>query len=385
MTLLSREQLERLAEPKDGPCASLYLPTHKTGKEVRQGPIRLKNLLAKTEAELKERGMRDSEVDDFLAPARELLDDDEFWQHQSDGLAVFRSTDDWRQYRLPRHFDELAVVEDRFYLKPLLPLLSDDGRFYLLAISQKRVQLFEATHFTIREIDLSDVPQSLQDALGYDWEERSLHFHTKTGGQGPGGGRPAVFHGQGAPDEDEKAEIAKYFRQVDEGIRSLLEDHEAPLIVAAADYEIPIYREVSKYPNVLANGIKGNPDAASPDELREQAWQHVQPRFRQDREESASRFHDLQGTGRASGDVVEVVLAAHDGRVDTLFVADGRQRWGRFDPDERKVELHEERQSGDQDLLDIAAVQGLVKGSRVYAVAEDEVPGGAELAAIFRY
>lgn len=385
MTLLTREQLEHLAERRDGPCVSIYLPTHKTGRDVRQDPIRFKNLLSEAEAALKDRGMRDLEVQEYLAPVRALLDDDDFWQHQSDGLAVFRSPEEWREYRLPLRFGELAQVEDRFYLKPLLPLLSEDGRFYLIAISQKRVRLFECTRFTVRELDLRDVPQSLRDAVGYDWEERSLQFHTKTSGGPSMGGRPAVFHGQGAPDEDEKEEIARFFRRVDDGVRSLLEDQTPPLVVAAADYEIPIYRDVSKYPRVVEEGIKGNPDSLKPDDLREQAWERVEPLYRAAREQAASRFHDLVGTGRASAELNEVVLAAHDGRVDTLFVACDTHRWGRFDSEERTVLEHSERENGDEDLLDLVAVEALTSGSTVYAVAADDVPGEGGTAAIFRY
>lgn len=379
MTLLTREQLEHLAAQRNGPCVSIYMPTHKTGRDVRQGPIRFKNLLSEAQAALKERGMRDLDIEDYLAPVRGLLDDNDFWQHQSDGLAVFRSPEGWREYRLPLRFSELAHVEDRFYLKPLLPLLSGDGRFYLIAISQKRVRLFECTRFTVREIDLTDVPQSLRDAVGYDWEERSLQFHTAMGG------RPALFHGQGAPDEDEKEEIAQFFRRVDEGVRSLLEDQDPPLVVAAADYEITIYRDVSKYPNVVGEGVKGNPDSVKPDELREQAWERVEPLYRAAREGAAARFHDLLGTGRASADLTEVVLAAHDGRVDTLFVACDAHRWGRFDSGARTVIEHAQRENGDEDLLDLVAVEGLTSGSTVYALAADEVPGKGVAAAIFRY
>ena len=37
------------------------------------------------------------------------------------------------------------------------------------------------------------------------------------------------------------------------------------------------------------------------------------------------------GTGQASGEFDDVVTAAHDGRVETLFVALGTRRWGTFD------------------------------------------------------
>lgn len=55
----------------------------------------------------------------------------------------------------------------------------------------------------------------------------------------------------------------------------------------------------------------------------------------------------------------EVVKAADYQRVDSLFVAKGHQRWGSFDPHKSTVQLHEQKQAGDEDLLDFAAIHNL--------------------------
>jgi hypothetical protein len=80
-----------------------------------------------------------------------------------------------------------------------------------------------------------------------------------------------------------------------------------------------------------------------------------------------------------------VVTAAHDGRVDTLFVALGTRRWGSFDEEARKVEVSDSNGPGTEDLVDLAAIQTLLKGGTVYAVPPDRVPEGSEVAAVYRY
>lgn len=40
---------------------------------------------------------------------------------------------------------------------------------------------------------------------------------------------------------------------------------------------------------------------------------------------------------------------------------------------------------GDEELIDLAAVETFKNGGRVYAVNPDEVPGGGVLAAVLRY
>jgi hypothetical protein len=49
-------------------CVSIYMPTHRTGVETQQDPIRLKNLLGKAEKELSDRGMGRRDVQKMLEP-----------------------------------------------------------------------------------------------------------------------------------------------------------------------------------------------------------------------------------------------------------------------------------------------------------------------------
>jgi hypothetical protein len=383
MSLLTRGELTALMAPTEEPCISIYLPTHRAGAETQQDRIRLKNLLKKAEDRLVADGERKPAAEAMLKPAWRLVEDRVFWQHQSDGLALFLSSRLFRHYRLPLAFDELVVTTDRFHLKPLLPLLTGDGLFYILALSQKQVRLFEASHHSVGEVDLgAEVPKSLADALGYDWEQRSLQFHTGSAG---GGQRAALFHGQGAGVDDRKPEIKQFLNLLDNGLVEALSDRLAPLVLAAVDYLIPMYREVSRYPHLLERGVVGNPDEQSADQLHRKAWKLVEPQFLSAQREAVERFGALAGTGRAANDLREVLNGAHDGRVDTLFVALGVQRWGRFEPQTRALELHDEPDNSNEDLLDMAALQSLIQGGTVYAVDPEAVPGDGELAAVFRY
>lgn len=56
-----------------------------------------------------------------------------------------------------------------------------------------------------------------------------------------------------------------------------------------------------------------------------------------------------------------------------------------MDPGTAEVSVHEEAESGDGDLLDLAAVQTLLTSGTVYALDPEEMPDGATVAALFRY
>jgi hypothetical protein len=92
----------------------------------------------------------------------------------------------------------------------------------------------------------------------------------------------------------------------------------------------------------------------------------------------------LAGSVGAAGEVARVVPAAHAGRVEALFLARSRRRWGRFDAASGEVREHEVEGPGDEDLLNLAAVCTLAHGGAVYEAEEGQVPGGGPLAAVFR-
>jgi hypothetical protein len=363
------------------------MPTHRGGREVRQDPIRLKNLLAEAEAQLVEAGLRRPEATELLGPALHLLDMAGFWRRQSDGLAIFVSSTVFRTHRLPIDLQELVVVSERFHIKPLIPLLTGDGRFYVLALSQNEVKLLQGTRYTVDHVDLERVPDSLDEALKWNDPERRLQWHTRTGST-TDGRRAAIFHGHGvASGDDPKDYIRRYFRQIDYGVRDLLRDERAPLVSAGVDHVLSLYREANKYQGLLEEGVVGNPEELGAEELHRQAWAIVQPHFQREREEAAAQYQRLAAAESelASNEVQEIVPAAYHGRVATLFAALRFQHWGSFDVGRNTVVLRKEAKPGDEDLLDFAAAHTLLNAGTVYAVEAGKVPDGAPLAAVFRY
>jgi hypothetical protein len=383
MSLVSQAQLRALAEARDGWHVSLYMPIHPPGFEAQQNPIRLKNLLDTAEEQLISGGVRSPDARDLLAQARGLVTNGYFWRYQSAGLAIFCSQELFRRYRLSLRFGELVVVDERFHIKPLLPLLSGDGHFYMLALSQNEIRLLQGSRSSVAVVELEDVPESLADALRWDDPERQLQWHTGTGSRADG--RAAIFHGHGVGTDNAKTNIRRYFQQVDDGICRILAEDPAPLVLAGVDYLLPIYRSASDYPNLVEGAVTGNPEELSDADLHQAAWRLVQPRFAREEKAAEARYRQLAGTGRAITGLDEVLAAAHHGRVETLFVARDRHQWGLFDRASQRSEIHAKPRAGDEDLLDLAAVQTLLQGGTIYVVELEQMPAAAELAAILRY
>lgn len=372
----SRTQIRELASEDGGPCVSLHLPTHRAGNEIKQDPIRLQNLLSIAAERL-------GKSDHLLEPVRELVADEDFWRHQTDGLALFSSSSGFRRVQLPYAVEELCEVGERFIIKPLLRAVTGDGRFVVLAFSQHNVRVFEASRHTAREIPIAGMPHSLEEALGHEEKERvPLSYHTGTPSQ-RAGRRDAVFHGQGTPTDVKKDEVARFCRVVDERLLGGV-DRSLPLVVAAVDWVAGIYREVSKHPSLVEEIVEGNPDMLSSSEIAQRAFPLVAPRLREAERHAAERLSVGLHHGHGSADVDAIVQAAFDGRVDALFVAVNRTAWGQFDPQTRRVQLHHRRGKGDVDLVNLAAALTLCHDGDVYASMPKELEPSAA-AALFRY
>jgi hypothetical protein len=387
MDLVTRDNLRTLIETTGRPCVSIYVTTHRVGRETQQDPIRFKNLLEEAHTQLSACGLDPLAIRELLAPAEELLPNGLFWQHQSHGLALFIAPGAFHRYRLPLDFEPLALVGDRFHIKPLLPAFSANGRFYVLALSQGEVRLFQGTSYTVGEIDPDQVPGGLAEALRYDDPEKQLQFHTSTRTPGGVGVRPATFHGQGVSEDEHKTDLVRYFNKVDRGVHVLLRDEHAPLVLAGVEYLLPIYREANTYPHLVDEGILGNPETLSAGELHRRAREILDPLFEAEQQEATSQYRALAGAGdeHASGDPVTVITAAHYGRVDTLFVGLGCHLWGTFDAQLNTVQIHDERQAGDVDLLDLAAEQVILHDGTVYISEPAAVPAQTCVAAVMRY
>lgn len=395
MDLFDREDLRRLAESQSEAAISIYMPTFRVEADAQQNPTRFKNLIREARDHLRANGHKDLDIDTLLADARRRLDDSAFWRMQNEGLAVFITPDQTEFYRLPLHFDEIAIVGERFHLKPLFPLIATNNRFYLLALSLNDVRLYQGTHEAVSEIESAEIPSDIVEAIRqYEDPEASLQMHTQNRATGNGNASRSdvAFHGQGGDAEDRgrspKQELKRFFHTIDDGVHDTLGGENVPLLLAGVSEYLPLYRDVNGYPHLIEDNIvAGNPEALHPTELHDKAWSHVEPLFQEAQTDAVERFEQLfyQDGDLASDHFHEIVPACAYSRVETLFVPIGQHRWGAFDASANTVELHESQEPSDEDLLNYAAVHAHLNGATVYALRPENMPGGRSIAATFRY
>ena len=384
---ITRDAVQSLLTWTQPECVSLYMPTHKAGADIRQDPIRFRNLLRKAADDLKAAGVGEGEVNGRLRGLNALADDKVFWQHQQSGLAAFIGPDQTQVYHLPYEVEELVIVADRPHVKPLLPLLGSQAHFYVLVLSQNSVRLLEATDQEVHEVDLGETPTSLAEAMKYNDPEEHLEFHTRTRPQGPGSDRRAMFFGQGVGTDAavHKKNVLEFCRMIHNGVSKRLATADDPLILAGAEPMVGMYREVNQYAQLIDAGIPGSPDRKSPEDLHKEAMEIVQPMLRSQREQMEDRYAVLSNNRQASDRVEQINKAAHEGRIESLFVPVDEHLWGVYNAEKDAAEVHERRAAGDEDLLDLAAAETCRHGGTIFAVPRDAIPGSGKMAATFRY
>jgi hypothetical protein len=232
------------------------------------------------------------------------------------------------------------------------------------------------------EVELRNVPGSLADALKEFDVEKERDYQQVASPVGPG--RIAVSFGNAAGTDDHKVRLLEYFHKIDHGLREMLGNQRVPLVLAGVDYLVPIYMEANTYPHLLRERIAGSPKDLSAKDLHARAWAIVQPYLAHKQDEAMARYKEHIGSDRASSNLKQIVPIAHQGRVELLFVTRGLELWGKYDADTNTTHMHKQMQPGDDDLLNIAAIQTFLHGGQVFLLECDQMPEHVAVAAVFR-
>lgn len=388
MERITLVDFDRFARAGESLCVSILMPTHTAGSQVRQDPIRFKNLLRDANRLLEplEGGEVDS-IREELESLRDLVGDVHFWEHQEAGMAAYLLPGETHLRSLPFSPGKRLILDRRCYMTPLVPVLSDDVRFYVLALSPKGIRLYECTRYAHREVDTHGWPESIEDMKSFIEERRELQFHTQTPSRGLEGERAAVFHGHQAGDDgsQRKLRLLEYCRLIDQRIASTLKGEEASLVLACDERLAPMFRETSSYPRILSRQITGNLDCRSGEELREDAWRFVEEEIEARREEAITRYESARGHSMATTGLEETLPAALDGRIDTLLVAGEAESWGRYDAQLRYVEIHTHPWLQDEPLVNRTLIESYLRGAALFVVPAERLPQNASTGAILRY
>lgn len=379
MSVVNRETIEHLINETKDVNISIFIPTHKTGEEGKQDSIRLKNIIQKVKADLLEMGWKEQQVENLFKDIRAKTEENQFWLHQDKGLALYVNEDYFDFFKIPVSPEENYYIAENFLITPLLELQNHHDKYHVLVLSQNETKMFKITPDETTKIAFESVPASMEEHLKYHVHERSMQHHTGASGGG------AVFHGQGAGEDENNKELELFLKHIENKVTKYLKKENGPLVLAGPEKMVAYYKKANKYFNVLDQAISGNSDSKTVKELEEESWEIAQSYFREEITSDIDRFNNLKGSELISTNVSDIVKGAYFGKVDTLFVPMGFRQFGLFDADENRVEISENLNGQTVDLINYAAISAIRTGSTLYGLPQSEVPNNSGLAAIYRY
>lgn len=381
--MFSRTELEELVKMEVQPAISIYFPTYVAGREVRQDPIRLKNLLSAA-AERLRASRRSPQINALLAPAQRLVEDGAFWrsqQHEQQALAIFLAPGFERVLQLPIPVPEEMMLGDHFHIKPLLPVLEDAGAFWLLTISASRTHLYQGSRWDFTEITGLDLPQGVANIRGMT--EYQENYYASPVGRHGGMAKAQSFGDD--PDQIRKEELLEFLHRIVPAVEPVIKRNPAPVILAAHPEIQGHFRAIASWKEIHSDGLSENPDALTREELHRRGYALVEERRSAARNAALDQLNARLGIGKATTKPAEIVWSARYARVDTLFLSGDEHLWGVFDETEDRVVPHGTAVNGDIDLLDYAALMTLRHGGSVILVDRAALPPPHLSAAILRY
>lgn len=340
---LTKERLCELATEAGGPCVSLFLPTHAAPCSAQQDAVRLERLLHRTRRQLDASVPDAFELDAQLAALSPLLHDRKFWKQQSVGLAVFVGAQRCSWYRVPILLQESATVASRFRLRPLLPLLGESARFFILGLNRSGVRLFECTKDTATEFQIA----------GF------------------------------LPERSGRGYYPDFFRRIASRVSAFAGGSDAPILLAGEEPLLSAFRIVAGRLNLLEESLEAPFDLATA-ELHQRGLAILQARAAAIQSAAVERFTQRLARGGASQHIEEILPAAFLGSVEALFLASGAHLSGKYDICDWSVHPHTIPHPDDQDLIDLAAVTTYLHNGSVFVLDPEEMPNRLDIAAVFR-
>src|SRR5579884_148367 len=230
------------------PCITVCVPFDNRDA----GRIRLKNIVKQLEHDVPA-GTGKADREELLAPLRELAE--AMPRAEGAALALFRSPDVFTSIWLKQPVPEGVTIADHFMVRNIIPQLTGERRFYILALAQKGIRLIRCNDHSSEEV-------ALPAGTPHSWDEwfapaKPDHVLDNMSSGGPStGSMKGVMAGTGTEREDKDEYLRHFYRAIEKGVREALRADPAPLVLAGVEYELSLYHEMDTYERTVPGGVK---------------------------------------------------------------------------------------------------------------------------------
>jgi hypothetical protein len=286
-----RNLFKELASASNPICLTLILPTHRTAPDNQQDRINLKNLTAQAEASLRETyGARELSG---LLEKMALIDEIDL-QHSKEGLLIFIGEHTFEYARVLFRPEQRFVIDSTFATRDLIRQMLYEDNYYVLAMSQSKVRLFEGSNEHLVEIKDKNFPG-----------DNSLYTSDA---------------GKASQSNTLDKYIEEFYNRTD---KHFYADHykvqPGHLVLAGTERNIAHYQNIADHKSIILASVEGSFDDTPAHAVAEKAWPVVRAALAARRQQTLEILNSIP-TGSISTDLSEVWKLIHEGRGGTLYV-----------------------------------------------------------------
>jgi hypothetical protein len=317
---------------------TIYMPTHHPGPDAAVDPLVYRHLVEDVERSLlATRGS--AEVNRLLGPWRTLEHDHSFWLTAGDGFGGFATDRGAWIVPLDGAVEPLAMVGCRFHTLPIVRRLVAIQRCRVVVLTSRMARVFTG-HISDFGGDRIE-PSRLDAGAGRVYADgcvpreaivtavaaephRTLH--------GRGASASAIHGGWGSKAEAADTDTRRFMRVVADlvgGERAA--DHSLPLVVIGLPRVVSWFAEALPRTFGTVERIPINPQRLGAAELAHMVGERMRMLRQRRQGVLVDRFLEARAHGRGSGDFIEIARAAVAGKVEILFLEEGRSEPGTID------------------------------------------------------
>ena len=349
---------------EDGPLISLYQPTHRSFPDNKQDPIVFKNLLRVIENSLEQLPNIDL-MDTIMKPFYELKDNKNFWDHTSDGIAVFASKNNCVVYNLQTPVKELAVVANSYHIKPIIKAFQSTENYHILGLSRDNFTIYQGNRYGFEEIEIDQgTPRTMKEVLGEELSEPYLSHASHAGT-----GSPAIYYGHGDVKSEIDKDTEKYFRYVDSFVlENYSKTSKLPLILVSLTEHHSKFKKISNNPYLLEDGINKSIESLDLDEIQNSSRTIIQAINVEKIQKLAEAYAKAEAELSGSSDLVQVAKAAYESRVAAILIEEDKILPGKIDYKTGEIKFGAIDSPDYDDRMDDLAELVLLNGGDVFVL-----------------
>ncbi len=354
-------KLKQLKDVISESCVTIILNTHRTHPENQKDPIALKNLIKEAAQRLLEdESKRDAKA---LIEKLERIEAEIDHNYNLDSLIIFVNEDIAEFMRLPIAVEDRVVIDHTFATRDIVRAIHLETNYYILLLSQQKVRLIEAFN-----------DQFVEEVHG-DFPMENTDLYSTSAAQQSNASRQTNL-------------IAEFFNRVDKALNKVRSENPLPVLICTEESNYHEYLKIADQKNSIYQFyLNMNRVDEKNIHITPEAWKLVKEHVISRNNDRVSELRKAVSQNKFMSDANDIYKGINEGRIQTIFVEQGRFQPALFENNVISFVSDEERSKKVvvDDIFDELIEMNMSFGGDVVFLPKGELSDFDGFGAITRY